>query len=193
MIIIGVDFHHDQEIASVDTDTGEYQEKRLAHPKEAEEFYRSLSCVGRVVRVGMEASGHQRWFERLLEGLGVELRRGDAEVIRAKRGRKQKTDREDARHILKLLQKEGTGNCFSTRAKWRALRSAQSSTLKKGLTPPTLSERRCFNSLGRRMRKWSRSRWKTRCSRKTPPNIYNVIRKSISSMKCRCFFKSATY
>jgi len=107
MIIIGVDFHPEyQEIASVDTDTGEYQEKRLAHPKEAEEFYRSLSRVGQVVRVGMEASGHGRWFERLLEGLGVELWRGDAEVIRAKRGRKQKTDREDARHILKLLQKD---------------------------------------------------------------------------------------
>ena len=107
MIIIGVDFHPEyQEIASVDTDTGEYQEKRLAHPKEAEEFYRSLSCVGQVVRVGMEASGHGRWFERLLEGLGVELWRGDAEVIRAKRGRKQKTDREDARHILKLLLKD---------------------------------------------------------------------------------------
>src|SRR4029077_17963674 len=107
MIIIGVDFHPEyQEIASVDTDTGEYQEKRLAHPKAAEEFYRSLSRVGQVVRVGMEASGHGRWFERLLEGLGVELWRGDAEVIRAKRGRKQKTDREGARHILKLLLKD---------------------------------------------------------------------------------------
>src|ERR1700745_809597 len=107
MIIIGVGFHPEyQEIASVDTDTGEYQEKRLAHPEEAEEFYRSLSCVGSVVRVGMEASGHGRWFERLLEGLGVELWRGDAEVIRAKRGRKQKTDREDARHSLKLLLKD---------------------------------------------------------------------------------------
>ena len=43
MIIIGVDFHPEyQEIASVDTDTGEYQEKRLAHPQEAEEFYRCL-------------------------------------------------------------------------------------------------------------------------------------------------------
>ena len=107
MIIIGVDFHPEyQEIASVDTETGEYQEKRLAHPKEAEEFYRSLAGAGQVVRVGMEASGHGRWFERLLEGLGVELWRGDAEVIRAKRGRKQKTDREDARHILKLLLKD---------------------------------------------------------------------------------------
>jgi transposase len=107
MIIIGADFHPThQEIASVNTDTGEYQEKRLAHPQEAEEFYRCLASTGQAVRVGMEASGLGQWFERLLEGLGVELWRGDAEVIRAKRGRKQKTDREDARHILKLLLKD---------------------------------------------------------------------------------------
>ena len=107
MIIIGVDFHPEfQEIASVDTDTGEYQEKHLAHPEEAEQFYRALASVGQMVRVGMEASGHGRWFERLLEELRIELWRGDAEVIRAKRGRKQKTDREDARHIFKLLLKD---------------------------------------------------------------------------------------
>ena len=107
MIIIGADFHPAyQEIASVNTDTGEYQERRLAHPKEAEEFYRSLASEGQAVRVGMEASGQAQWFERLLEGLRLELWRGDAEVIRAKRGRKQKTDREDARHILKLLLKD---------------------------------------------------------------------------------------
>ena len=107
MIIIGVDFHPAyQEIASVNTEIGEYQEKRLAHAQEAEEFYRCLACVGQTVRVGMEASGQAQWLERLLEGLGVELWRGDAEVIRAKRGRKQKTDREDARHILKLLLKD---------------------------------------------------------------------------------------
>jgi hypothetical protein len=46
--------------------------------------------------LAMEASGQAQWFEGLREGLGVELWRGDAEVIRAKRGRKQKTDREDA-------------------------------------------------------------------------------------------------
>jgi len=107
MIIIGADFHPAyQEIASVNTDTGEYQEKRLAHPQEAEEFYRSLASMDQAVRVGMEASGQAQWFERLLEGLRLELWRGDAEVIRAKRGRKQKTDREDARHILKLLLKD---------------------------------------------------------------------------------------
>jgi hypothetical protein len=77
MIIIGVDFHPEfQEIASVDTDTGEYQEKRLTHPGEAEQFYRSLASAGQTVRVGMEASGHGRWFERLLEELRMELWRG---------------------------------------------------------------------------------------------------------------------
>ena len=70
MSIIGVDFHPAyQEIASVNTDTGEYQEKRLTHPQEAEQFYRCLAAVGQAVRVGMEASGHGRWFERLLEGV----------------------------------------------------------------------------------------------------------------------------
>ena len=61
-----------------------------------EKFYRDLSTQGKQVRVGMEASGHARWFERLLEELNIELWMGDAAVIRAKRGRKPKTDRQDA-------------------------------------------------------------------------------------------------
>ena len=102
MIIIGVDFHPEfQQMASVDTDTGEFQEKRLAHPQEAEKFYRALG--GQKVRVGMEASGHARWFERLLAELQFELWRGDAAEIRTKRVRKQKTDRQDAQLILRLL------------------------------------------------------------------------------------------
>jgi len=37
MIIIGVDFHPEfQQIASVDTETGEFQEKRIGHREEAE-------------------------------------------------------------------------------------------------------------------------------------------------------------
>jgi len=102
MIIIGVDFHPEfQQIASVDTATGEFQEKRLAHPGEAEKFYRAL--VGQKVRVGMEASGHARWFERLVAELEFELRIGDAAEIRTQRVRKQKTDRQDAQLILRLL------------------------------------------------------------------------------------------
>jgi hypothetical protein len=58
MIIIGVDFHPEfQQIAWVDTDTGEFQEKRLQHPEEAEKFYRALAAAGQKVRIGMEASG----------------------------------------------------------------------------------------------------------------------------------------
>ncbi|HKF07092.1 MAG TPA: transposase, partial [Candidatus Sulfotelmatobacter sp.] len=57
-------------------------------------------------RVGMEASGHAGWFERLLAELQFELRIGDAAEIRRKRGRKQKTDRQDAQHILSLLLKD---------------------------------------------------------------------------------------
>ena len=58
------------------------------------------------MRVGMEANGHAGWFERLLAELNVELWMGDAAKIRAKRLRKKKTDREDARHILKLMLKD---------------------------------------------------------------------------------------
>ena len=51
----------------------------------------------------MEASGHARWFERLLSELQFELWIGDAAEIRTRRVRKQKTDRQDARLILQLL------------------------------------------------------------------------------------------
>ena len=85
-----------QQIASVDTDTGEVQEKRLGHREEAEKFYRALAVQRIKVRVGMEASGHARWFERLVAELQFELWIGDATVIHAKRVRKQKTDRQDA-------------------------------------------------------------------------------------------------
>ena len=104
MIIIGVDFHPEfQQIASVDTDTGEVQEKRLAHREEAEKFYRDVAAKGMKVRVGMEASGQARWFERLVAELNFELWIGDAAEIRTRRVRKQKTDRQDAQLILRLL------------------------------------------------------------------------------------------
>jgi transposase len=102
MIIIGVDYHPEfQQIASVDTNTGEFQERRLSHPEEAEKFYRARA--GQKVRVGMEASGHARWFERLLAELQFDLWIGDAAEIRTRRVRKQKTDRQDAQLILRLL------------------------------------------------------------------------------------------
>ena len=107
MIIIGADYHPAfQQIAFVDTETGELQERRLEHPNGAEKFYRDLVSQGKKVRVGMEASGHARWFERLLAELKIELWIGDAAEIHRKRERKQKTDRQDAQHILKLLLKD---------------------------------------------------------------------------------------
>ena len=104
MLIIGCDYHPSfQQIAFVDTETGELQERRLEHPEVAEKFYRELAAQGKKVRVGMEASGQARWFERLLAELNIELWIGDAAKIRAKRVRKHKTDRQDAQLMLKLL------------------------------------------------------------------------------------------
>src|SRR2546426_7133667 len=76
---------------------------RLGHREEAEQFYRQLEVRGKKVRAGMEASGHARWFERLLSELQFELWIGDAAEIRTKRVRKQKTDRQDAQLLLTLL------------------------------------------------------------------------------------------
>ena len=105
MIIVGCDYHPSfQQIAFVDTETGELKEQRLVHREGAEEFYRALAFTGQRVCVGMEASGHARWFERLLAELKLRLRVGDAAEIRRKRGRKQK-NRQDAQHILGLLLK----------------------------------------------------------------------------------------
>ena len=43
MLIIGCDYHPGfQQIAWLDTDTGELKEGRLAHREEAEQFYRQL-------------------------------------------------------------------------------------------------------------------------------------------------------
>jgi len=105
MLIIGCDYHPSvQQIALVNTETGECQEKRLNHADgEAERFYRELQQKGMKVRVGIEATGHSRWFERLLAELNFEVWIGDPLQIKAMRVRKQKTDRQDAQLLLKLL------------------------------------------------------------------------------------------
>jgi transposase len=107
MLIIGCDYHPGfQQIAFVDTESGERSERRLAHREEAEQFYRELKQRNVAVRVGMEGSGHARWFERLLGELQFELWIGDAAEIRTKRVRKQKTDRQDAQLLLRLLMED---------------------------------------------------------------------------------------
>jgi len=104
MLIIGCDYHPSfQQIAFVDNETGELGERRLLHREEAEQFYSKLREQSAMVRVGMEASGHARWFERLLQALQFELWVGNAAEIRTKRVRKQKTDRQDAQLLLRLM------------------------------------------------------------------------------------------
>ncbi len=105
MIIIGVDFHPSfQQISFMDQATGECGDRRLNHSDgEAERFYKELKERGVSVRVGLEATGYSRWFERLLAELGFEVWIGDAAEIKRQRGRKQKTDYFDAQLLLKLL------------------------------------------------------------------------------------------
>jgi len=105
-MLIGVDYRPSfQTIAFVVEETGEYGDQELNHSDgQAEKFYRDLKQRGISVRVGMEATGYSRWFERLLAELGFELWIGDPAEIKAKRVKKQKFDREDARLLLRLLR-----------------------------------------------------------------------------------------
>ncbi len=102
MLIIGCDLHtRYQEIALLDTATGEVVRRRLEHENgEARAFYASLP---EQARVGIEATGCTPWFERLLAEWGHELWVGDPAEIRARAVRRQKTDRRDAEHLLDLL------------------------------------------------------------------------------------------
>jgi len=102
MKIVGCDFHPRwQQIAVFDAETGEISEHKLLHGDgEAERFYR---CAEAPALVGIEACGNSQWFIELLEGLGHTVWVGDAAQIRASYVRRQKTDRRDAVHILRLL------------------------------------------------------------------------------------------
>ena len=102
MNIIGCDLHtRFQQIAMLDTETGEIVERRLEHETgEAQQFYAALAAPA---RVGIEATGYARWFERMLREQGHELWIGDASAIRAARVRQQKTDARDALLLLDLL------------------------------------------------------------------------------------------
>ena len=105
MMIIGVDYHPSfQAIAFCVEETGECGEQELSHMDgQAEKFYRDLKQRGISVRIGMEATGYSRWFERLLAELGFELWIGDPAEIKAKRVKKLKYDRYDARLLRRLM------------------------------------------------------------------------------------------
>ncbi len=124
MMIIGVDYHPSfQQMAFMMEETGEFDERQLNHSDgEAERFYRDLQQRGIRVRVGMEATGYSRWFERLLAELGFELWIGDPAEIQAQRVKKRKTDREDARLLLKLMVEDRFPRIWVPSAENRDLR-----------------------------------------------------------------------
>jgi transposase len=102
MLIVGCDYHPSwQQIAWLDTATGETGEEKLVHATgQAREFYQQLAGPA---LIGMEATGNSQWFIELVEDMGHAIWIGDAAQIRASYVRKQKTDKRDAGHILKLV------------------------------------------------------------------------------------------
>lgn len=102
MMIIGCDFHPSwQQVSWLDSETGETGEQKLVHAAgEAKTFYEQLAVPA---LIGMEATGNSQWFIELVQDLGHEIWIGDAAQIRASYVRKQKTDKRDAAHILKLV------------------------------------------------------------------------------------------
>jgi transposase len=103
MILVGCDLHsRKQQVAVLDTSTGEILEEELAHEGDAvERFYRALPPP---VTIGIETTGYTQWFHALMHRLGHTVLVGEAAKIRAMVVRKTKTDRRDARHLLDLLK-----------------------------------------------------------------------------------------
>lgn len=105
MKIIGCDFHPGyQQIAMLEDETGEFTVMKLSHAGDQDQVRKFYTGLSGPVRVGIEASGHSQWFERLLAELGHELWIGDAGKVRRSTDRAQKTDRRDAELLLQLLQ-----------------------------------------------------------------------------------------
>lgn len=105
MTLVGCDLHsRKQQVAVLDTTTGEIFEQELAHAGDAvERFYRALRPP---VTIGIETTGYTQWFHALMHRLGHTVLVGEAGKIRAMVVRKTKTDRRDARHLLDLLKHE---------------------------------------------------------------------------------------
>src|SRR5258708_19362169 len=74
MLMIGCDFHPGlEEVAILDTQTGQRQQQRLSHAfglEPVRQFYAGLPRPG---RDGLEANGYSRWYEEWLEGLCIHL------------------------------------------------------------------------------------------------------------------------
>lgn len=69
MMIVGCDFHPSwEQVAWLDTETGETGEQKLVHaPEQAQEFYRRLPVPS---LIGLEATGNCHWLQDLLQELG---------------------------------------------------------------------------------------------------------------------------
>ena len=106
MLIIGCDYHPSfQQIAWLDTATGETGEGKLQHPGEAEAFYRGCKAgrCGSGWRPPAACAGSSGCWRSAASSCGWAIRR----KIRAADTRKQKTDRRDAELLLELLLDEG--------------------------------------------------------------------------------------
>jgi transposase len=121
MKIVGCDFHPAwQQIAVFDPESGEIAELKLLNGDgEAERFYGELEAPA---LIGIEACGNSQWFIELAERLGHVVWVGDAAQIRASYVRRQKTDRRDAGHILKLLMESRFPRLWTPSAEQRDLR-----------------------------------------------------------------------
>jgi transposase len=121
MKIVGCDFHPAwQQVAVFDPESGEISERKLLNGDgEAERFYRALEAPA---LIGIEACGNSQWFMDLAERLGHVVWVGDAAQIRASYVRRQKTDRRDAGHILKLLMESRFPRLWTPTAEQRDLR-----------------------------------------------------------------------
>src|SRR5260370_8696910 len=95
MTFVGCDLHtRMQQVAVLDTGTGEVSERQLAHDGSAiEEFYAALPGP---VTIGIESTGYAVWFHALMQRLGHSVLVGDAAKIRAMVVRKTKPTRPDA-------------------------------------------------------------------------------------------------
>lgn len=103
MTLVECDRHsRKQQVAVLDTSTGEVFDRELAHDGDAvEQFYRALP---RPVTIGMETTGYTQWFHALMPRLGHTVLVGEAPRRSGPWwSDKTKTDRRDARHRLDLL------------------------------------------------------------------------------------------
>lgn len=82
MTLVGCDLHsRKQQVAVLDTTTGEVLEQELVHDGDAvERFYRALRPP---VTVGIETTGYTHWFHGLMHRLGHTVLVGEAAKIRA--------------------------------------------------------------------------------------------------------------